>query len=97
MFFFLVNLAADKNSATVTAAVPDTRAQCIVNGEAPGTPITLNLSITKVNIDVTSPDGTGKAVRFLSSMYNQSMIPRTNIEYPFLLVLFNTAYFITSF
>ena len=57
-----MSLGADKHKVTVTAAVADAKAKCAVNGQNTKLQVSLNVSFTKVTIDVTSPDGSAKAV-----------------------------------
>ena len=61
-YLLSVSVETDKTAATVTAAVPDAKSECLVNGEKLKSQVALNSSFTKINVDVTSPDGTGKAV-----------------------------------
>ena len=62
VMFVSVSLGAEKTLLTVSASVPDAKSECLVNGEKLKSEVPLNTSFTKIDVDVTSPDGTGKAV-----------------------------------
>jgi len=46
----------------VTPTPPDVKNVVTVNGEKPGTPTTLNVGSTNIEIEVTSEDGSNKQV-----------------------------------
>ena len=59
---FLGSLPCNVNNLTVTPAAPDPKNAVVVDGEKPGSPTTLNVGSTNIEIEVTSEDGSNKQV-----------------------------------
>ena len=55
-------LSCDVSSVTVTPTVPDAKIPVTVNGDKPGSPVPLSPGQTRIEVEVTSLDGSNKQV-----------------------------------
>lgn len=62
-FIFPGLLPCNVPSVTLSPTAPDSKNEVLVGGSKPGSPTPLNVGETKVEVEVTSADGSNKQVR----------------------------------
>lgn len=60
VFSYFCSLPCNTNTLTVTPTAPDPKNVVTVDGEKPGSPTTLNVGSTNIEVEVTSEDGSNK-------------------------------------
>ncbi|XP_078590119.1 uncharacterized protein LOC144870215 isoform X2 [Branchiostoma floridae x Branchiostoma japonicum] len=65
-YTYSTTLPCHVSSLTITAKAPDPKAGVKVCGQAPDTPVQLNVGETQVDVEVTSPDGSRQQVYSIS-------------------------------